>query len=743
MRYNFVKQHDTTDCAAACLAMICLYYKKETTIAKLRDIMGTDLRGTNLIGLVKCAEKLEFDSKAVRVDREGFFSKYTKPCIANVITKEGISHFVVIYKVTPKSVVIGDPARHIIKEDPEEFLKRFTGIIVVLKPKNEFVANKIETQNTFWRFVNLMRPQKNLFIFSILASLIITILGIVSSLFNKIIMDEILPYQLDDLLLAITIIFLIVTVTQLTIEFVRSWIMLFLSQKIEIPLMLGYFKHIYNLPMRFFAARKTGDIITRFSDAFTIKDIFTNIALTVIMDTTMAIITAVILARMNMNLFVLIGFITITNVFLLFIFKQPYKKLNEEQMQQNSILNSQIIEGLEAVETIKSNSSELSELENIEKEYIKSLRLSYKEGMMSNIQGIIANVVQAIGNIFVMYIGIKQVINGDISLGGLLAFMTLSDFFMDPIGRLVSLQLQIQEANISMKRIAEILDYEQEKNCDNMETIDDLGGSVELNNVTFRYGNRLPVLENVSLKICPGEKVAIVGESGSGKSTIAKLLLKYYDCEDGNIKFDGLDIKDIDHKWLRQHISYMPQKIQLFSKSIYDNIRISRRDATNEEIIEAAKMADAHGFIKALPMQYSTYLEESGNGLSGGEKQRIALARTLLKNNAIYIFDEPTSNLDFATENVVFKTIYNNFKNKTMIIIAHRLAMIKHCDRIIVLHEGKIKEEGNHEELLKKRGYYYKLWGIQQGDFSSSLIDEHDKQTLNPMKRDDNIIKYT
>lgn len=344
--------------------------------------------------------------------------------------------------------------------------------------------------------------------------------------------------------------------------------MIYLSQKIDIPLMLGYFEHIYKLPMNFFAARKTGDIITRFSDAFTIKNIFTNIALTLIMDITLALVTGVILFTMNQTLFVIILFLTVISLLLVFVFKQPYKKINEEQMQQSFVLNSQIIEGLRSVETIKGNANEEVELENIEKEYIKSLRISMKEGMISNIQGLISGIVQTGGNLVLMYFGALQVINNDITLGSLMAFTTLSGYFMDPIGRLAGLQLQIQEASISMKRITEILDCEREQENGSYQEIEKVEGEVAFKNVTFRYGSRKPVLKNVSFTIPKGKKVAIVGSSGSGKSTIAKLLLKYYEPEEGEITIDGMESGEVSNESLRKAVSYVPQAIELFSKDI-------------------------------------------------------------------------------------------------------------------------------------------------------------------------------
>lgn len=735
MRYTFVKQHDATDCAAACLAMVCLHYKKETTITKLRDMMGTDLKGTNLIGLSNCAAKLGFVSRAVRVDKEGFLSDYTLPAIANIITKEGLSHFVVVFKITKKHVIIGDPAKDLEKYEIDEFYKNFTGNLLILKPNEAFTAGKEQGGKMFSRYVKLLLPQKKLFVYAIIASVLLTILGILSSLFNNIIYDEILPYQQKNVLKVMLAVFLGVTVTQTLVSFVRQWILIHLSIKIDIPLMLGYFEHIYKLPMKFFETRKTGDITTRFSDAFTIKDVFTNIALSLVMDISMALISGIILFQMNPKLFAIILFMTVVSILLVFIFRQPYKKINEEQMQQTSVLNSEIIEGLRAVETIKGNANEEAELECIEQEYIKSLRISYKEGMLSNIQGSISSLISGIGNMVLLYVGISQVINGNLTLGSYMAFMTLAGYFMDPIGNLVNLQLSIQEANISMKRLSEILDYERETGMEEDEGLSQtyqeftgVEGDICLSHVTFRYGNRKPALKDVSFTIPKGKKVALVGASGSGKSTIAKLLLKYYEVEDGEITIDGVDIAEYANDSLRRGISYVPQNIELFSKSIYENIRVSKQTASLEEVKEAAKAADAHDFIKRLPMQYYTYLEEAGNGLSGGEKQRIALARAFLKENEFYIMDESTSSLDFATENIIFDMIYNKFKKKTMLIIAHRLVTVKNCDIIIVLDKGEIVEKGSHEELLELQGHYYRLWEMQQGNFK--VIDKPDEEEM-------------
>lgn len=731
MKYCFVEQHDSTDCAAACMAMICSYYKKEVTITSLRDLMGTDIKGTNLIGITKCAEKLGFTTQAVRVDYKGFKSGYTLPAIANVVTKEGMSHFVVVFKVTEKYVIIGDPAKDIIKDKIEDFYASFTGKLVLLAPNNEFLATK--TSNSLvGRYLHIFLAQKKLFASAVFASFCATVLGIVSSSLNSIIFDEVLPYSLTTVLNSVLVLFLMISITSILLDFFRQWILLHLSIKIDIPLMMGYFKHIYKLPMAFFSSRKTGDIITRFSDAFTIKDIFTSIALSLVIDISMAILSGIVLAKINIKLFVIILLMTLISIILVYIFKQPYKKINERQMQQASILNSEIIEGIRAIETIKGNAVEDIELENIEREFIKSLKISYKEGMLSNIHNMISEIISGVGNLVLLYYGISQVMTNEISLGVYMAFMALSQYFLNPVGSLVGLQLEIQEAQISMKRLSEILDIEIEqndkKNMPQYKNISNITGDIEINNVTFRYGNRTPALNGVSVSIHAGEKVAIVGESGSGKTTLAKLLLKYYEPEDGFITINGINIVELNNQSLRENISYVPQNIELFSKSIFENIRVCNPQATMDEVVRACKKAMADDFIRKLPLQYGTFLEEGGNGLSGGERQRLAIARAFLKNNNFYIFDESTSNLDFQTENLIFETVFNTLQDQTVLIIAHRLSTIKKCDQIIVMDQGELIEKGTHEELLKKGGKYKSLWDYQEGHMhkeKTTVINEN------------------
>ncbi|MBA4538125.1 peptidase domain-containing ABC transporter [Bacillus aquiflavi] len=722
---SFVRQFDRNDCAAACLATICKYYKKEITITKLRDILGTDIKGTTLYGLEKGAKALGFDAKAIKVTLDGLKSKFTLPAIAHIITNEGMSHFVVIHKITRKKIYYFDPASGYLNESDESFHQRFSGILLLLIPNNEFTQESKENINMIQQFTKILLPQSRLFLYSIIASIILTLLGISFSLFNKVIIDEVLPFGLENQLRIVVIFFLAIGITQVILSFVRQHILLYLSQKVEMPLLIGYFRHIFKLPMKFFMNRKAGDILTRFNDAFIIKDIFTSLVLSLLIDLMLAFATGVVLYMMNPKLFFVVLVLIILNGLLIYVFKHPYKKLNYAQMESSARLNSHIIEVLRGIETIKTLSAEEKGLEKIEHEYIKNLKISFKEGYFSNLQESLSSGFQIVGHLMLMYIGAASVMNNELTLGTLLAFIALSHYFMDPIGRLIELQLTIQEANISLNRLSEIYEVEREQPSQrNKLEIKEINGDIEIENVTFRYGSRAPILKDFSLTIPFGKKVALVGQSGSGKSTVAKLLLKYFPIEKGDIKIAGNSLANIDTYSLRKSIAYIPQKIQLFSDTIRENLLLGTQEVSQKELEKACEIAACKNFIEKLPAKYDTFLEEAGEGISGGEKQRIGIARALIKNSQLFILDEATSSIDFQNEAAIFNKLLSHKNETTMLIITHRLATIKECDIICVLEDGSVSEHGSHASLIKKKGAYYRL--LQDQSLSDEMKDRSD-----------------
>ena len=715
-KYPVVLQHDEADCAAAALSTICRFYKKELTIMKIREIIGTDAYGTSVQGIVSGAEKLGFEAKALKIQIDDIDGGYTLPAIAHVITDTGLNHFIVINKIKNGKFWISDPARGAIELTKEEMTKQFTGVLVLLLPKSEFETNYL-AKTTMWQlFKMVMLPHKKMLLTVILSSFALTLLGILSSLFSKVVFDEIIPFQLKKTLYVYLVVFGMVGLIQIFLGFFRAHVLLFLSRKIDIPVLLGYYNHVLRLPYQFFTTRRVGDILTRFQDAMTIKDIFSQVSVSLVLDLSLAVFTGIALIKINLTLFFLVLIVVLVNVALIYLFKKSYKRINYEQMEAGAMMNSQLIESIQNIETVKASAHEAVQIERLENKFVKVLKLGYEEGKLSNLQGSLSSLVQTLSGVFMIGIGAIAIIDGKLTLGDFIVFQTLSGYFTDPIQNLVSLQLTYQEAQISMTRLSELMDLETEETKDR-ELLADVGlkGNITFKDLTFRYGSRPPIIKEFNLKIKQGQRVAIVGESGAGKSTLAKLLLKFQNADSGKLTINDYDIEDIEVKYLRQSIGYVPQNIELFTGTIMENIKLGNESATYEQVIKAAKLAGCHDFIQKLPNRYYAFIEENGSNFSGGERQQIPIARAFLKERDLYIFDESTSNLDSFSERCIQKAMLQATNGATTIIIAHRLSTIINCDLIVFMANGAITEQGSHDELVALNGKYAEMITLQYG----------------------------
>lgn len=724
-KYYCIKQHDITDCGAACLATISKQYGYRTSITKIREIAGTDKQGTNAYGVIKAAEQLGFSAKGVKGDKQAFFSEFPLPCIAHTVVEGQLLHYVVIHKIKKKQVIIADPAKGIVKLTPEEFFGEeqeegkapqymWSGVLILMVPDQNFEKGD-DTQGLFQRFFHLLLPQKKLLLNVFVASLLITILGILGSFYYKVLIDDILSAGLVKTLHILSIGIILLNLFKVGLSAIRSHLLLYLSQKLDIALLLGYYRHVLKLPMNFFGTRKVGEIISRFNDASKVRDAISGATLTIMIDTIMAVAGGIILYTQNGYMFGVTLIVVLFYFIIVFSFNQWYKKLNQAQMESNSQLTSYMVESLNGIQTVKAYNAERRVNLETETKFIRLLRSIFKLSWVSNLQGSLVGFIELTGGIVILWVGAYHVIKGNLTIGQLITYNSLLAYFLNPVKNLINLQPQMQTAIVAADRMGEILDLEPEKSSteDKKMKPDSMKGDISFKNVTFRYGTRRTVLEHITMHIKYGERIALVGESGSGKTTLVKLLLNLYCPEEGDVLINSNNIKDINLESLRDKIAYIPQETFLFSGSIMDNLTLGLDEITPEEIIEACKKAQAHDFINELPLRYETRLEENGTNLSGGQRQRLAIARAILRKPDILILDEATSNLDSITERAIEATIEEYSKEMTTIIIAHRLSTIKRCNMIYVMEMGKIIEAGSHEELIGFEGQYAKLWGQQ------------------------------
>ncbi|ELC8405562.1 bacteriocin ABC transporter ATPase [Clostridium perfringens] len=725
-KYYCIKQHDYKDCGCACLATICRQYGLKYPISKIREVAGTDKFGTSALGIIQASEKLGFSAKGVKANKpEDIFSEIPLPAIAHVVIDKTMLHYVVVHKISEKEIIVADPGKGIVKYNHSDFFNIWTGVLLIMTPTSSFNKGN-EVKGVFTRFFDLLKPQKGLLFNIFLASILVTVFGILGSFYFKFLLDDIVPNNLRESLTVFSIGFILLVIFKVITEAFRTQLLIHLGQRLDIPLMLGYYDHVINLPMNFFGTREVGEIISRFNDASKIRQAISGVALTMMIDVFMVLIGGFILYYQSPLLFGITIVPLVLYGIIVFTFKSNIENINRETMECNAKLTSYLVESLNGIETIKAFNAEREVNLETEKRFIKFIKAIFKNEYINNIQMSLKSLVKGVFTIAILWIGTIQVLNGKISFGELLTFNALLVYFLDPIENIINLQPTLQTAVVAAERLSEILDLSLEKAEYEHKKINpnSLNGKIEFKNVDFRYGTRQLILKNINMTINKGERVALVGESGSGKTTIAKLLLNFYQCEKGEIIVNDYNLLDVNVEALRDKIAYISQETFLFNGTILENLMLGNPYLTYEEIIEACKKAQIHDFINSLPLRYNTLVEENGSNFSGGQKQRLSIARAILRKPEILIMDEATSNLDSITEKAIEKTIHEFSEGIITIIIAHRLSTIMRCDNIYILEKGEIKEQGSHKELLEKQGRYYELWKEQLPDIEKIEIKE-------------------
>lgn len=708
----YISQIDESDCGVACLAMILKHFGSNVSLAYLRNLAKTNTEGTTALGLVRTAEKLKLETKAIKADMTLFdIMDLPLPFIAHVVKPGGLLHYYVVLKVKKDQLIIADPdpTVGVIKVRKKQFSQEWSGVALFMAPKPTYQPIKQEKSSLFSFFPSMIK-QKKLVGNIILAALLITIISIAGSYFLQAIIDTYIPNNMHSTLAIIALGLIIFYIFQAVFTYAQNFLLAVLGQRLSIEIILGYIRHIFELPMEFFATRKTGEIVSRFTDASKIIDALASTVVSMFLDVGIVIVMGIILALQSSQLFWITLISLPIYIAIILIFSKAFEKLNQKEMESNAILSSSIIEDIHGIETIKALNSEPQRYQKIDTEFVDFLKKSLAYTKADTLQQALKLFVQLGLNVLVLWIGALLVIHNHLSVGQLMTYNALLAYFVNPLQSIINLQPKLQSARVANNRLNEVFLVESEfADSRPIKKVEQLQGPIVFSQVSYHYGYGQDVLKNINLQLNPGTKVTIVGMSGSGKSTLVKLLINFFEPSSGEILINQHQLKLIDKHTVRSFINYIPQEPYIFSGSIEDNLRLGNRaNITLTEVESACRIAMIAADIEKMPLQFNTNLDENGNTLSGGQKQRLTIARALLSPAKILIFDESTSGLDTITEKKLIDNL-TKLSDKTIIFIAHRLAVAQRTDQILVLHEGKLVEQGSHAELMGKQGYYYNL----------------------------------
>ena len=708
-----IKQHDIRDCGAACLASIGNHFGVNLPIARIRQFANTDKRGTNVLGVIEAAEKMGLTAKGVKGALDAI-PKIPLPAIAHVIVGKQLQHYVVIYKVTKKAIEVMDPGKgKLITYSYEDFKKIWTGVLILFAKNDQFKTYNEKT-SAFKRFWDLVQPHKTILIQALFGAVIFTVLGLAMSIYVQKITDYVLVGGNRKLLNLLSFAMIGIVLLQVYIGSKKSVFVLKTGQLIDAKLILGYYKHLLRLPQRFFDTMQIGEITSRISDAVKIRAFINNVAIDMLVNIFIVIFSFSLMFTYYWKLALVILLVIPFYLFIYGLMNRFNKKVERKLMEDAAELQTQLVESITHVRTVKEFGIE--EFSNIKTEnrFVKLLFTTYKSGLNGIFSGTSTQFLASIFTVILLWVGSGYVLDGEITTGELFSFYALIGYFTSPVASLIGMNKTIQNALIAADRLFEIMDLEREETENKVVLKKELLGNIVFENVSFRYGSRTQVFKNFNAIIKPKETTAIVGESGCGKTTLIALLQNLYPVKEGKIYIGDYDLKHIHYKSLRQLVGVIPQQLNLFSGTIIENIALGQHFPNMQRILELSNKLSITSFVEKLPNGFETQVGENGAMLSGGQKQRIAIARALYKNPEILLMDEATSALDTNSETIV-KQVINDFKDqgKTVIVIAHRLSTIANAETILVMENGTIVEQGDHNKLLKKQGKYYKLWKKQ------------------------------
>ncbi len=714
-----ILQMTPNECGAACLAMVLTYYGHQTTISECRQYLHSGRDGLTARDISQAGRDLGLRVRAFSVEPANL-ADVSGPAIIHW----NFNHFLVIERWSSDSVRVVDPAVGRRSLTAEEFNAGFTGVVLTMEPGADFQRKRSDDKLTWHTYLRslLQTPGTKGFLAQILAaSALLQILGLVFPLFTMLLVDTILPSQALPLLISLSIGMLILVLAQGGLSFLRGALAIFLGARLDAEVMLGFFEHVLMLPFRYFQERSSGDLLMRLGSIASIRADLTNNTISAILDGTMAVLYLVVLMFWQP----LFGFLAllfgIVQVLLLLGSTRPLYELTERSLSAQAESQNYLVEALTGVATLKASAAEDRAMEQWSNLFFKQLNISIHRSHLLNVLQTGLGVIGSLAPIVLLSVGGFLVLQGEMTLGTMLAVTSLAISFIGPLSSLVATGQQLQLVGANLERIGDVLKATPEQDAQQVRPAPQLTGRVELRGVGFRYHPNAPwALRNATVDIQPGQKIAIVGRTGSGKSTLSRLLLGLYFPDEGEIRYDDMPLSQINVRTLRNQFGVVLQELSLFSGSIRRNIASLDPNISMDQIVRSAKLAAIHDEIASLPMGYETNIAEGGANLAGGQRQRLAIARALVHNPAILLLDEATSDLDATTESIVDRNLSD--LACTRIVIAHRLSTVRNADLILVLDKGFLVERGTHKELLALDGTYAALVRDQEATFVKDAV---------------------
>ncbi|MEA1877277.1 MAG: peptidase domain-containing ABC transporter [Bacteroidota bacterium] len=717
--FPFFRQLDAKDCGPACLRMISKSFGKNFSIQTLRERSHISRQGVSLVGISEAAESIGFRSIGVRLTWPQLLENASLPCIAHWEQR----HFIVIYKVTKRKVFVADPAVGKVSYTREEFLKGWLstkrdgedeGLCLLLDPTPGFYEQEGEKKDraSFSFLFSYLKPHKKLLIQLVIGMLVGSLLMLILPFLTQAIVDIGIGNQDLKFVYLVILAQFVLIIGKTSIEFIRSWLLLHISTRVNVTLISDYLIKLMRLPVSFFETRLTGDILQRIGDHSRIESFLTNSSLSILFSMFNLLVFGIVLAIYNGLILLIFVLGSILYFIWILVFLKRRRELDHKRFSQLSKNQNSIIQLVAGMQEIKLNNSEKTKRWEWEGIQARLFRVRVKSLTLTQYQRIGSVLINDTKNILISFIAAKAVIESNMTLGVMFAVQYIIGFMNAPIEQLIGFIHSAQDAKISLERLAEVHEHsDEQKSSDIMASDLPLDHSFYIRDLVFQYEGpqSKKVLDKISLTIPENKVTAIVGSSGSGKTTLIKLLLGFYSPVEGEIRIGDSPVRNIDQNVYRAHCGVVIQDGYIFSDTIARNIALGDDEIDKAQLALAARIANIGEFVGLMPLGFNTKIGGEGQGLSQGQKQRILIARAVYKNPDILFFDEATNALDANNERLIMNHLNEYYRGKTVIVVAHRLSTVKKADQIVVLEKGCIVETGNHEELTMKQGVYFEL----------------------------------